>query len=416
MNLGSTASVRVQYFDESGQPVGKGNSVAALPRGTTWTLRTDNGDSLGAGQAGSAVIYSDVDLSGFVNEFAPANASDATSYTSIKVATGISSTLYAPAIANNAYGGYTTGIGLVNLGTTTANITVTYRDTGGAVVKTQSVNGVAPSAYRGLFSGDPALGLPSGFAGTATISSDALQPLAAIVNETGPGGQFSSYDALTGGGAKLFAPVALRNAYGGFNTGFGIQNLTSVSGTVSITYYDSAGHSTTTTSSSIAANGYMGIYQGTDIPADGAYTATISTATPGLMLGAIVNEVARSGTAGAQQSTSYNTFITGLSYLTLALVTNASGDGWSTGLGIMNTGSSSTTVDVLYLDVVTGNPTGQPQTQTLAPNAFWGLYQPAGGLPSGERASAVVTTSAGGQIAVICNESNATTFMSYSGQ
>ena len=46
----------------------------------------------------------------------------------------------------------------------------------------------------------------------------------------------------------------------------------------------------------------------------------------------------------------------------------------------------------------------------------WGLYQPTGGLPNGTRASAVVTTSGGGQVAVICNESNATSFMSYSGQ
>ena len=58
----------------------------------------------------------------------------------------------------------------------------------------------------------------------------------------------------------------------------------------------------------------------------------------------------------------------------------------------------------------------QAQGQTLAPHAFWGLYQPTGGLPSGARATAVITTSAGGQVAVICNESSGTTFMSYDGQ
>jgi hypothetical protein len=54
--------------------------------------------------------------------------------------------------------------------------------------------------------------------------------------------------------------------------------------------------------------------------------------------------------------------------------------------------------------------------QTLASNAFWGLYQPAGGLPGGKRATAVITTSSGGQVAVICNETSTTTFMSYDGQ
>ena len=82
----------------------------------------------------------------------------------------------------------------------------------------------------------------------------------------------------------------------------------------------------------------------------------------------------------------------------------------------MNTGRAATKVTVTYYDIVTGAPIGTPQSLTLQPNAFWGLYQPTGGLPSGTRASAIVTTAAGGQVAVICNESNATSFMSYTGQ
>jgi hypothetical protein len=73
-------------------------------------------------------------------------------------------------------------------------------------------------------------------------------------------------------------------------------------------------------------------------------------------------------------------------------------------------------VQVSYYDAITGAPIGTPQALSLAPHAFWGLYQPTGGLPTGSRATAVVTTSTGGQIAVICNESSSTTFMSYNGQ
>ena len=54
----------------------------------------------------------------------------------------------------------------------------------------------------------------------------------------------------------------------------------------------------------------------------------------------------------------------------------------------MNTGTSSTTVIVSYYDTATGAAIGTAQTQTLAPHAFWGLYQPTGGLPSGSRATA----------------------------
>jgi hypothetical protein len=134
-----------------------------------------------------------------------------------------------------------------------------------------------------------------------------------------------------------------------------------------------------------------------------------------LPLAAIVNEVAPSSTS-AKQSTSYNAFGTGNATLNLPLVENAGSDPWNTGEGIMNTGTGSTTVSVNYYDTVTGAAIGTAQTQTLAPNAFWGLYQPTGGLSSGKRATAVITTSSGGQVAVICNESSSTTFMSYDSQ
>jgi hypothetical protein len=133
-------------------------------------------------------------------------------------------------------------------------------------------------------------------------------------------------------------------------------------------------------------------------------------------IAAIVNEVAPTPSPGAQQSTAYNTFSAGLGTAHLALVANAAPEGWSTGLGIMNTGSTPATVTVDYFDAGTGAPVGTRQTQTLAANAFWGVYQPTGGLPApGTRATAVVTAT-GSTVAVICNEQGATTFMSYSAQ
>ncbi len=411
-NVGAGAAhVRVQYFDTTGHSVGFGNSAAGLPQGATWTLRTDNGHSLAATQAGSAVVYSDQPLAVFVNEFAPGNTSDATSYSSISAPSGTGGTLYAPAIANNAYGGYTTGIGLVNLATTSANITITYRDGTGAQIKAQTVPDVAAGAYQGLYSGDAILNLPNGFAGTATITSSAGN-LAAVVNETGPGGQFSSYDAVPAGSTTLFAPAALSNAYGGYNTGMGIQNTTGSAGTVTINYYDANGVATTK-SFPIVANGYLGIYQGTDITFAGAYTAKITST---VAIAGIVNEVAAVTNPLVQQSTAYDMFAAGSSSLHLPLVESGGSDGWSTGEGIMNTGTAATTVTVTYYEAASGLQVGTPDSLLLQPNAFWGLYQPAGGLPSGTRATAVITTSSGGQVAVICNESSSTTFMSYDGQ
>jgi HYR domain len=410
------ASVHIAYFDQNGAPVGAGDSISSLPANASWTVRQDNGNSFpssggDAAQAGSAVVYSSQPIASFVNEFAPGNVGDATSYSGVQVPSGVGATLYAPTIVNNAYGGYTTGIGLLNEGSSATDVTITYRDGGGSVVKTQTVTALAAHAYRALYSGDTVLALPSGFAGTATISSSAGQPLGAVVNETGPGGQFSSYDAVPSGSTILYAPVALRNAYGGYNTGMGIVNTTGTGGTVTINYYDSSGTPTTTTAP-IPANGSLGVYQGIDIPSDGAYTATITSS---VAVAAIVNEVAPSSTS-AKQSTAYNTFASGSATLHLPLVESAGSDGWSTGEGIMNTGSAATTVTVNYYDTSTGAAVGATQTLSLASNAVWGLYQPSGGLPSGARATAVITTSSGGQVAAICNESTSTTFMSYDGQ
>ena len=411
------AVIRIAYFDQNGAPVGAGDAIDNLPRHASWTVRQDNGNSFpssggDAAQAGSAVVYSSQPVAAFVNEFAPGNVGDATSYSGVQVPGGVGTTLYAPTIVNNAYGGYTTGIGLLNEGTGATDVTITYRDGSGATVKTQTVPALAAHAYHALYSGDTGLALLSGFAGTATITSTG-QPLGAVVNETGPGGQFSSYDAVPSGGTALNVPVALNNAFGGYYTGMGIQNASASPGTVFVTYFDAFG-AATAKSFPIAANGSLGVYQGspTDGPAAGAYTAVIQSA---VSLAAIVNEVAPSNTS-AKQSTSYNTFSVGRATLNLPLVENGGSDPWNTGEGIMNTGTGSTTVTVNYYDTVSGAAVGTPDTRTLAPHAFWGLYQPTGGLPSGTRATAVATTSSGGQVAVICNESSATTFMSYDGQ
>ena len=415
------AVIRIAYFNQAGGPVGAGDSNDNLPVNASWTVRQDNGNSFpgsggDAAQAGSAIVYSSEPIATFVNEFSPGNVGDATSYSGVQVPSGVGATLYAPTIVNNAYGGYTTGIGLLNQGRSPTDVTITYRNGSGGVVRTQAVSGLAAHAYKALYSGDAVLALPSGFAGTATITSSTGQPLGAIVNETGPGGQFSSYDAAASGSTLLNAPVALNNAYGGYYTGMGIQNTSASPDTVSVTYYDALGTPTAPKNFTILGYGSLGVYQGsaTDGPAAGAYTAVIqSTAVP---LAAIVNEVAPAGAGAARQSTSYNTFSVGSANLHLPLVENAGSDPWNTGEGIMNTGTSSTTVQVSYYDTATGAAVGTAQGQSLAPHAFWGLYQPVSGLPSGTRATAVVTTSSGGQVAVICNESSPTTFMSYDGQ
>jgi len=160
-NTGTTAAILgIQYFDSTGNAVGSGDVNLSVPIHANWAVRQDDGHAFPAGQAGSAKVYSTQPIVSFVNEFAPSASADATSYTGIDAITGTGTTLYAPTIVNNAYGGYTTGIGLLNAGITATDVIITYRDASGALVKAQTLSALPAGAYQGLFSGDTTLGLP----------------------------------------------------------------------------------------------------------------------------------------------------------------------------------------------------------------------------------------------------------------
>jgi hypothetical protein len=419
------AKVNIKYFDSSGSPVGTGDSINALAVNGLWTVGQDNGKSFAAGQAGSAVIYSDQPVAAFVNEFAPRNASDATSYSAIHLPGGTARTLYAPAIASNAYGGYTTGIGLVNLAATPADITITYSRADGMVEKTQTLSGVGPGAYRGIYSGNSGsptdASLPAGFAGTATMAS-AAGPLAAVVNETGPGGQFSSYDAVTVGATTLYAPVTINSAYGGFNTAIGFQNVGTAQANVTVSYSGQVGSSSTTQTFAemfpLPAGGYFGDYNGggaaNRVLPDGFHgSATISSSQP---LAAIVNEIAAPAAAGAPvtQSTSYNTFAAGTAAAHLPLIENAGLDGLTTSIGIENVGANVATVKIDYYNATTGSLLLERQLM-IPPGSFVGVYTPDDLSMPGTRATAVIRADSA-SLAVIGNEVGPGVFMSYNAQ
>jgi hypothetical protein len=407
-HTGTAANVTITYYNQDGSVAGTGDTtpVGGLPFWAEWTVRQNNGHSFAAGAAGWASVASDQEVAVFVNEFAPGASTDGSSYTSIQP--GGVATLFAPTIVNNAYGGYTTGIGLSNVANAATVAAITYRNSAGTVVKTQT-SSLPAHGYVGLFSGDATLALPDGFTGTATITA-VTGMIAAVVNETGPGGQFSSYDAISSGASNLFAAAALNHAYGGYTTGMAVQNTTAAPGTVTVDYYDGAGTKAATVSKAIPANGFLGIYQASlmDGPpaSSSGYTAVIQSTQP---IAAVVNETAPGGT----QLTAYNAEPNGSGYLNLALVENAGTDGWSTGVGLMNITSTSISFNATYFNADTGAFI-KATSLMLAPHAFMGLYTPAD-LPAGSRATLWLSSTTAG-LAAICNEQGTSSLMSYNGQ
>jgi hypothetical protein len=317
---------------------------------------------------------------------------------------------------NNAYGGYTTGIGISNTGTQSTTVTVTYHNADGTAVSPTRSQALAPNAFWALYQGEASTPLPSGFTGTATITTNPASRLAVTVNEVnGISGQFLTYTASNQGATKLYAPAIFNNAYGGYNTGMAIENVSNTTAHVRIAYSGVATPDTFT----INAGGSVGNYNGggssnPTLP-DGFHgSATITSDQP---IVEIVNEVKD----GVNYGTSYNTFAGGAAVAHLPLVENAF-NGFSTGLGVENVGSGAATVTIVYTDPETGAQVGTSPPLTLQPGEFAGVYQGPGGdngVPSGTRAAAVLTvTNAvnGGRLAVIVNQQSATSFMSYSGQ
>jgi hypothetical protein len=413
-------AITITYYDQNGGGVGAGDSSPALVDGAVWVIPQSNGHSFPSGGAGSGRVNTSVPLVAFVNQEIPGG--DGSGYSALPdPATG--PTVYAPTILNNAYGGYTTSLGITNTGTGTTTVSVTYDKLDGTAI-VGPTKSLAPNAFWGLYQGEAGTPLAAGFAGTATVSTNPPSSLAVIVNEiNSQNGQFLTYTASNTGARTLFAPVILNNAYGGYSTAIGLQNLGSGTAHVAVTYTGAPGTCTVTGPFcevfTMNAGGSKGLYNGggSSNPALTSGFAGSAVIVSDQPLISIVNQVK----GGANFGTSYNTFAGGVPTVNLPLVEN-NYNGFSTGVGIENVGTGSATVAIVYRNVDTGVVVGSGATMTLLPGQYAGVYQGPGGdggVPAGTRATAKLTITnpgGGGKLAVIANQQSATSFMSYSGQ
>ena len=282
------------------------------------------------------------------------------------------------------------------------------------MVKTQTVT----AAGRPRLPGPLQRGRDAGLAGRLCRDGDdhqlAGQPLGAVVNETGPGGQFSSYDAVPAGSTTLNVPVALNNAFGGYYTGMGIQNTSASAGTVSVTYYDA--RRTPTVKNFIHRRQRLA----------GRLPGKRHRRTGG---GRLHGDDHEHGGAGGdrQRGGAFEHQRQAVDFLQhvqrrqrdlhLPLVENAGTDRWNTGEGIMNTGTASDHgAGQLLRHRHRSSHRHSPDCRRWRRTPSGAFTSRPADCPAGSRATAVVTTSSGGQVAVICNESSGTTFMSYDGQ
>ena len=180
------------------------------------------------------------------NNYTPTTSSSVPNYlfsSTNGVPAGASSTIaYVPGLYKYYYGFFTALI-VQNVDTAPANVVVTYQT--GA---TDTFSNLAPGTSHVFFT--PSNGsLPSGFIGSATVSTTNGKQILAQVNVQGTPGTTSgvglaSYSGFTNGTTSVFAPGLVKNYYT-FNSSLTIQNVdttTAPAGSITITYSNGASH------------------------------------------------------------------------------------------------------------------------------------------------------------------------------
>ncbi|HID64257.1 MAG TPA: hypothetical protein EYP49_16180 [Anaerolineae bacterium] len=162
-----------------------------------------------------------------------------------------STVAYAPVIMN-AYYGYNTALVIQNMGTSDAQVTITYSE--GTVKNTTIAPGAADSRYT------PLEGLATGLLTGAKIECTNGQPIVVLVNESTDKNRAASYSGFAAGSTTVRAPIVMRRYYK-YNTSITCQNIGTADATMAISYGGIAG---TTTSPSVPMNGIYMFYQPTD--------------------------------------------------------------------------------------------------------------------------------------------------------
>lgn len=405
----STANITLTFYrsDTGAQAGSTADTIAASGSKTYFPIQ-----GVAAGFNGSAVVSSDQPIAAIMNLLGNSGAYGGS-------ATGLaagSTTVGLPLIMRGN-SGFDTWFSVQNAGSTTANVTISYKP--GTATETTTI---APGAAK-TFDQSTNTALGTKFIGSATITSN--QPVVAIVNQVGKATSKTllTYDGFGAGAATVTLPLVMANN-SGFFTGISVQNVSTTTANVTIKYGPN-----TVSGMATPANDVFSLTSNTGnalLQAGGKWTgryvgsATI-TATGGQVV-AIVNQLRATGVS---VGTAYEGFnpnnLTTKASLPLLMSNNG---GYFTGVQCANSGSSGVTIAVDYSTNSAGSfnpndisglsiPAGSSVTIFQSGNSNgtnWGTNRYVGGA---------TITATGGSIACITNElSGAPTgdqFLTYDG-
>jgi hypothetical protein len=346
----------------------------------------------------SVVIDSDQNVTAIAN-LVSSNPATSTSYNGIaSVDTGTSFNI--PSVYRN-YFGFSSSIVVQNAGTSSANVTINYKNSAGATVASETRT--IPHDASVTVDQTSTTGLADGFVGAAVVSSD--QPVAAIFLISAAG-QLSSARGFKGGAPVLYLPV-IYHQYFNFNTNVLVQNVGTAATTVKIEYYNASNGSKLgeETSTPIAAGSSYTFFQfdtgrGNAVPRPGFNGAAVVRSLDGGSVVAVANVQetrqnyleAYNGFPAASATTKVSCASILKNYFN-----------YNTSLTVQNADSVATNLTLSFINSA-GQVVSTKTFANLQPGATFFDYNPNNtDLPNGF-AGAVVIQSSGAKIVAVVNE------------
>ncbi len=292
--------------------------------------------------------------------------------------------------AQGIVGKWDSSFTVVNLGTASATVSITFYDDEGGEHVPAVLDAAVPTPTPNPFSlaggasmviyvpGIPATELADGRY-SVVVSAD--QPIAAIANLVGANGGIyynGSYSGASDEAQTSQSLPSVNKAFWGWNSHLSIQNLTGAAQTVNVDFYNGTATSIDTETLSVPAysSWHLDVAGITEVPDGFNGSVVVTAAGP---VAAIDNQT--NDTLGNTQD--YNAFSSGATTMYCAALYQQYYT-WDTSLNVQNVGTTTTTVDIAYSD-------GTTTTKELGPNAAF-LFLQAGETHTAATFSAVVTS------------------------
>lgn len=268
-------------------------------------------------------------------------------------------------------GTWVSGVTVANLTSETATVNITFYNQAGTQVLSFDGGEINGNSAKTWYLPSHVTGLPSGFIGSAVVSSD--KEIAAIVNTQFPSGANPTrVGTSTGVGspAETVYATQLMKGYSGWDSYCALQNTAGSAVDVTATYYDSGGNVVDTDTENVPAYASQLFDQSTDTElANGMYSAKFK-GDASHPLAVVCNFYNSGASANTSQFHSYNGLSTGGTTVYVPRVVKDYYE-YQSGLKVQNIGTEALNVTVTY------NFGGTEYTQvspSIGPGQSWGPY------------------------------------------